>query len=146
MDGREFFIGLGKCFKVWFFSFMMKFREVVLASGRKVFGGKSAENNDELVRVAGRNDLMLHTQAPGSPFVNVGEKPSKKDLKEAAVFCARYSQDWRDNKRNVVVNVFFRRDMKKGIFSKVGSWKVGKAESVVVKKSWILEFEKNEAG
>ena len=119
---------------------VMNFREYVTASGLKVLAGKSSESNDELVKGASRNDVMLHTAAPGSPFVNVGEKPSKKDLKEAAIFCARYSQDWRDSKQDVVVNKFLRSDMKKGIFMKAGSWKVGKSEKVIVKKSEILKL------
>ena len=119
----------------------MKFREFVTAGGLRVFGGKDAESNDDLVRRASRNDVMLHTSAPGSPFVNVGEKPLKKDLKEAAVFCARYSQDWRDGKKDVVVNVFRRCDMKKRIFAKTGSWKVGKSEEIRVKAVDVLKFE-----
>ncbi len=121
---------------------MVKFREYVTASGLRVFSGKSAESNDELVKGAGKNDVMLHTVEPGSPFVNVGEKPSKKDLKQAAIFCARYSQDWRDGKKDVVVNVFLRRDMKKGIFMKAGSWRVKKSERIVVKKGDVLGFWK----
>jgi len=121
---------------------MVNFREYVASSGLRVLGGKSAESNDELVNSAGGNDVMLHTSAPGSPFVNVGEKPSKKDLKEAAVFCAKYSQDWRDGKRDVVVNKFFRRDMKKSSLMKSGTWKVLKQEKVVVKAVDVLGFEK----
>jgi predicted ribosome quality control (RQC) complex YloA/Tae2 family protein len=121
---------------------MVNFREYVTASGLRVLGGKSAESNDELVSRAGRNDVMLHTIAAGSPFVNIGEKPSKKDLKEAAVFCAKYSQAWREGKKDVAVNKFLRSDMKKGIFSKVGSWKVKKSEKIVVKAVDVLKFEK----
>ena len=125
---------------MFFLLVAMKLREFVTTSGLRVFGGKNAESNDELVNRAGRNDVMLHTNAPGSPFVNVGEKPSKKEIKEAAVFCARYSQDWRDSKKDVVVNKFLRSDMKKGIFAKAGSWKIGKSERVVVKKSEVLKL------
>ena len=120
---------------------MVKFREFVTASGLKVFGGRDAESNDELVRAAGRNDVMLHTAEPGSPFVNVGEKPLKKDVKEAAVFCARYSQAWRDGKKDVVVNKFLRVDMKKGIFMKAGTWKVKRSERVLVKKGDIERLD-----
>ena len=120
----------------------MKFREYILSSGLKVFGGRDAENNDELVRAANPKDVLLHTAEPGSPFVNVGGNPSKADLKEAAVFCAKYSQDWRDGKRDVVVNKFFRRDMKKSSLMKSGTWKVLKQEKVVVKAVDVLGFEK----
>ena len=119
---------------------MVKFREYVTVSGLRVFGGRDAESNDKLVWNAKSKDTLLHTSAPGSPFVNVGAGASKKDLKEAAVFCARYSQDWRDSKKDVVVNKFFRRDMKKGIFMKAGSWKVFRQEKMIVKKVDVLGF------
>jgi len=91
---------------------MVKFREVVLKSGRTIYLGKNSETNDELVRSSKKEDLMLHTESPGSPFVRVGVDVSDDELKEAAVVCAKYSQDWRDKKSDVVVNKFFRRDMK----------------------------------
>ena len=120
---------------------MVNFREYITESGLKVLGGKSSETNDELVSQAGPKDVLLHTNAPGSPFVNVGENPSKTDLKEAAVFCAKYSQDWRDSKKDVVVNKFMRRDMDKSPKMKSGTWGVKKQEKVKVKKAEILKFE-----
>jgi len=123
---------------------MVNFRKYVLSSGREVLGGKTAENNDELVLAASRNDVMLHTSAPGSPFVNVGEKPTKKEVDEAAIFCARYSQDWRDNKRDVVVNRFLRGDMDKLPGAKAGSWSVSKQEKIKVKKIDIVKFDEDE--
>jgi len=121
---------------------MVNFREYVTSSGLRVFGGKSAESNDKLVSDAGPSDVLLHTDAPGSPFVNVGEDPSKADLKEAAVFCAKYSQDWRNSKRNVIVNKFLRSDMNKSVLMKAGTWGVKKQEKVRVKAVDILKFEK----
>jgi predicted ribosome quality control (RQC) complex YloA/Tae2 family protein len=123
---------------------MAKFREYVTASELRVVGGKDAESNDELVSNAGAKDVLLHTDAPGSPFVNVGEDPSKENLKEAAVFCARYSQDWRDSKRDVVVNKFLKSDMNKAVDMKTGTWGVKKQDKLKVKKADILRFE-NEA-
>ena len=122
---------------------MVNFREYVTSSGLRVFGGKSAESNDKLVSDAGPSDVLLHTDAPGSPFVNVGEDPSKADLKEAAVFCAKYSQDWRDSKRDVIVNKFLRSNMNKDKKMKAGSWNVSKQENIKVKKSDILKLEKS---
>jgi len=121
---------------------MVNFREYVTSSGLRVLGGKSSESNDELVGRAGSKDVMLHTVASGSPFVNVGENPSKNDLKEAAVFCAKYSQDWRNNKKDVFVNVFKRSDMNKESAMKGGTWGVKKSEKVKVKAVDILKFEK----
>ena len=121
---------------------MVNFREFVTSSGRRVLGGKNSKNNDELVWGAKPNDVLLHTAAPGSPFVNVGEHPSKKDINESAVFCAKFSQDWRNSKRDVVMNVFLRKDMTKDERMKEGSWKVGKEEKIRVKAIDILKFEK----
>ena len=120
---------------------MVNLREFVTTSGLRVLGGKSSESNDKLVFDARPKDVLLHTAAPGSPFVNVGAEPSKKDLKEAAVFCAKYSQDWRDSKRDVVVNVFLRSDMNKSPKMKAGTWGVKKQKTIKVKKGDILKFE-----
>jgi predicted ribosome quality control (RQC) complex YloA/Tae2 family protein len=121
---------------------MVNFRTFVTSSGLRVFGGRDAENNDKLVWDAHPNDVMLHTSAPGSPFVNVGSEASKKDVKEAAVFCAKFSQDWRDSKRDVVVNIFLRKDMDKDKKAKAGSWVVKKQDKLRVKAVDVLKFEK----
>ena len=121
---------------------MVNFRTFVTSSGLRVFGGRDSENNDKLVWEAGPNDVLLHTSAPGSPFVNVGAEASKGDVKEAAVFCAKFSQDWRDAKRDVVVNVFLRKDMEKDKRMKGGTWGVKRQEKMRVRKSEILKYEK----
>jgi len=121
---------------------MVNFREFVTSSGLRALGGKNSENNDELVWGAKPNDVLIHTVAPGSPFVNVGENPVKKDIKEAAVFCAKFSQDWRNSKRDVSVNVFKRCDMEKDKRMKSGAWSVKKDEKIRVKATEILKFEK----
>ncbi|MFH1291232.1 MAG: NFACT RNA binding domain-containing protein [archaeon] len=121
---------------------MAKFREYITSSSLRVLGGKNAENNDELVFAADNKDVLLHTTAPGSPFVNVKENPSKQDIKEAAIFCAKYSQDWRKTKKDVIVNMFKRSDMNKPVIMKVGSWNVKKQKNIKVKAVDILKFEK----
>jgi len=87
------------------------------SSGKLVLAGKSAENNEKLVEQVEPGEIVLHTKAPGSPFVNIKtkdkEKISRKDIEEAAVFCARYSQDWRDNKNYVIVHYFKGKDVYK---------------------------------
>lgn len=120
---------------------MGNFRKFVSSSGLEIFGGKSAKNNDELVFSASADDVLLHTSEPGSPFVNVGNSPSKNDVSEAVVFCAKYSQDWRNAKRDIIVNKFMRRDMNKSPKMKAGTWNVSKQEKVKVKKADILKFE-----
>ncbi|HDL02294.1 MAG TPA: DUF814 domain-containing protein, partial [Candidatus Pacearchaeota archaeon] len=118
------------------------FRTFVTSSGLHVFGGRDSENNDKLVWEAKPNDVLLHTSVPGSPFVNVGTEASKSDVKEAAVFCAKFSQDWRNSKRDVVVNVFLRKDMEKDGRMKGGTWSVKKQEKMRVKAVDVLKFEK----
>jgi predicted ribosome quality control (RQC) complex YloA/Tae2 family protein len=120
---------------------MVNFRKFISSSGLEIFGGKSAENNDELVFSASSDDVLLHTSEPGSPFVNLGNSPSKKDISEAVVFCAKYSQDWRNGKRDIIVNKFKRSDMSKSPKIKSGSWKVSKQEKIKVKKADIFKFE-----
>lgn len=132
---------LGDIFKDYFLVFIMvKFREFVTSSGLKIFGGRDAKSNDDLVWEATPKDILLHTNAPGSPFVNMGESPSKGDIKEAVVFCARYSQDWRDRKSNVIVNEFLRSDMNKEKKMKNGTWAVSKQKKIKVKKGDIIKF------
>ncbi len=85
----------------------MKFREFKTSSGKLVLAGKNEKNNEELVAQAESDELVFHTEKPGSPFVNIkDESPSSDDIKEAAIFCASKSQDWRDNKKDVKVNCF----------------------------------------
>ena len=121
---------------------MVKFRIFELSSGKMIYGGKNAENNDELVWQANPNDVLLHTLAPGSPFVNIGDSPTKQEVNEAAIFCAKFSQDWRDNKKDIIVNKFLKKDTNKEKKAKSGSWTVSKQEKLKVKKADILKLEK----
>jgi predicted ribosome quality control (RQC) complex YloA/Tae2 family protein len=121
---------------------MINFRKFVTSSGLEVFGGRDSANNDKLVWEAKPTDVLIHTVEPGSPFVNVGSEASKKDIKEAAVFCAKFSQDWRDSKRDVGVNVFRRCDMEKDKRMKSGTWSVKKQDRIKVKAADILKLEK----
>lgn len=119
------------------------FREHILSSGKLIFAGKSAEQNDLLVSQAKRNHLLLHTLAPGSPFVNLGEKPTKEEIKEGALLCAIKSQDWRNNRKNVLVHAFLKADCLKEKFSKNGSWSVKKIlDTIKIKKTDLLRLEK----
>jgi len=93
----------------------MKFREFILSTGKKIYLGKSAEDNDELVKeFVGKENIILHTVSPGSPFCVIEDlKPTKKEIKEAGTICASKSQDWRDNKKDVKISVFSGKDVKK---------------------------------
>ncbi len=122
----------------------MRFREFALPSGARALLGRNAENNDELVKkFKGKKNVILHTSSPGSPFCVIGiENPSKEDIAVSGAWCAKYSQDWRDNKKDVLIDVFTGKNVSKGIFMKKGLWKVKKSKSMKIKKSEILKFER----
>lgn len=116
------------------------FREYTLSTGKEIQAGKDATTNDSLVSEANPKDVLLHTLVPGSPFVNVGEDPSKLELKESAAFCASKSQAWRDTKKDVVVNWFYKKDTTKDKKSKSGTWNTKHQGKIVVKKNEILNL------
>ena len=61
----------------------MKFREFKLGKG-KIFLGRDAKNNDELVKkFKGKENVILHTVKPGSPFCVIEKlNPNSKEIKE----------------------------------------------------------------
>jgi predicted ribosome quality control (RQC) complex YloA/Tae2 family protein len=121
-----------------------KFRQFFTSSGRLVLCGKSAENNEELVKQAGAGELVLHTKAPGSPFCNIKEvekKVGKKDIYEAGVFCAKYSQNWKHNHKDVEMHVFLGKDVHKTEGMKTGMFEVKKHKTLIIKKQDIENFE-----
>jgi predicted ribosome quality control (RQC) complex YloA/Tae2 family protein len=125
----------------------MKYREFNLSTGTKIFLGKDSESNDELVKeFKGKENVILHTVEPGSPFCVIDSlNPSEKEIKESAIICASKSQDWRDNKSNVEIHQFTGHDVKKPIFAKSGTWKVsGKLKVISVKKIEIERYKKQE--
>jgi len=123
----------------------MKFREFITRSRKQVLAGRDAESNEKLIEQVLQNEIVLHTKAPGSPFANIknnGKKVSKKDIKEAAVFCARYSQDWRDNKKEVIVHYFLGKDIYKSKAMKSGTFGVRIFKKVIAMKREIQNFDK----
>ena len=116
------------------------FRKFILSTGKEISAGKDAVSNDELVVQSKPKDVLLHTRAPGSPFVNVGENPGKGELKEAAIFCASKSQIWRDVKKDVVVNWFYKKDTTKGKKDKSGLWHTKHEGKIAVKKGEIRKL------
>ncbi|MFH1451707.1 MAG: NFACT RNA binding domain-containing protein [archaeon] len=122
---------------------MVNFREYVTSSGLRVLGGKSESNNEELISQVSPTEIVIHTAQPGSPFVNIKGAALKRDIKEAAVFCAKYSQDWRDSQRDVFVHVFRGADVYKDRKMKLGTFGVKKFDVLKIKKEYILKFEKS---
>ncbi|MCX6749560.1 MAG: NFACT RNA binding domain-containing protein [Candidatus Pacearchaeota archaeon] len=120
----------------------MKFREKILESGTKIILGKDEESNDELMKkFKGKTNLILHTAKPGSPFCVIDNfNPSKEDVYMSGALVAKYSQDWRDNKTDVAVNVFTGKDISKSKLLKPGTWNVKKSKTIIVKKEDILKI------
>ncbi|MCX6746620.1 MAG: NFACT RNA binding domain-containing protein [Candidatus Pacearchaeota archaeon] len=121
----------------------MRFREFITDSGKKVLAGKNAEQNEEIVKeFEGKSNVILHTAAPGSPFCVIEDlKPNKKDIKKAAIFCAKKSQDWRDNKNDVLIHIFTGKDVYKKKSMKTGMFGVKKFDVIKIKKKDIENFE-----
>lgn len=120
----------------------MRFREFITGSGKKVLCGKDAEQNEELVKqFIGKDNRIFHTAKPGSPFCVIEKlKHGKKDEKETAIFCASKSQDWRDNKGDVEVNIFRGEDVYKTKNMKTGMFGVKKFRTIIVTKKEIERF------
>ena len=120
----------------------MNFRKILTKDGTEVIMGKNKEQNEALVKeFIGKSNFILHTATPGSPFCVITKKPKEGDKKEIAVYCARYSQDWRDNKKDVKVSVFTGKDVYKLKSMPTGTFGVKKSKTMVVKKDSILKLE-----
>jgi predicted ribosome quality control (RQC) complex YloA/Tae2 family protein len=123
----------------------MEPRESTLPSGTKIFLGKNSENNDELVKsYQGKENILLHTAKPGSPFCVIDKikpKPTKEEIKISAIICASKSQDWRDNKGDVIVHVFTGKDVYKENIMKSGTWGIKKKPKLIkIKKGEIEKY------
>jgi len=122
----------------------MKFREFVTSSEKKVLCGRDAESNELLVKqFIGKGNKIFHTEKPGSPFCVIAKalNLSKKDEKEAAIFCASKSQDWRDNKNDVVMHAFTGKDVYKKRGMKTGMFGIRKFKEIRVKKKEIEKLK-----
>lgn len=123
----------------------MKPRELILSTGTIIFLGKNSANNDELVEKYHRKEnVILHTAKPGSPFCVIDKlNPIEEEIKESAIICASKSQDWRDNKKDVLVHVFSGKDVEKEKGMKEGTWRVkSKPKLIKVRKKDIEEWTK----
>ncbi len=128
----------------------MKPREFILESGTRIFLGRNSENNDELVKIfEGKGNIIFHTAKPGSPFCVIEnredkKKPTKQDIKQSAIICASKSQDWRDNKKDVIVHQFTGKDVYKEKKMKSGTWGIKKKPKIIkVRKSEIEAWMKS---
>jgi len=85
--------------KEWF----EKFRWFDSSEGMLVIGGRDATSNEVLLkRYTNPEDLVLHAEAHGAPFIVVktgGAQPTVETLHEAAQACVSYSRLWKDGIR-----------------------------------------------
>lgn len=124
-----------------------KYRWFLTASKKIVIGGKSATQNEELLKKTRDKDyIVMHTSSPGSPFaIILAEKKlvSATDLEETAVFTACFSQQWKQGKKKVQVDIFSLSQVYKLKGMKIGSWGVkGKVNRKLVSLVLVLTEQK----
>jgi len=105
-----------------------RFRWFVTSSGKIVIGGKSAEQNEDVVKnYIDKEDIILHTALPGSPFLVIkseGKNITEEDIKEAAIFCASFSQQWKKGMKKTEIHIFAPVQISKGKGDKKGTFNV----------------------
>ncbi len=126
-----------------------KYKWFFTSNGKLVVGGKSAEQNDELlarVKKSGEDFIVMHTSEPGSPFSVIIEEPKKvgkEDMKEAAIFTGCFSRAWRAGKRKAIVDIFKASQVYKMKGMKTGTWGVrGNIEHKDVELKLVLTKQK----
>ncbi len=118
-----------------------KFRWFYTSSGKLVIGGKSAEQNEEIMMHVKKEDVIMHTAAPGSPFCIVNN-PDKTDIQEVAEFTAGFSQDWKRGKKKSEVHIFRAEQVVKKKSMKTGTFGiVGEPEQKTVDLKLGLDFQ-----
>ena len=117
------------------------FRRIETKNKTIIVGGKDAESNEEIIKQAEKGEFVFHTKNPGSPFVNIKGKPKAGDLKFAAIFCAKYSRDWKQNKKDVEVHYFKAEDISKDKNMKTGTFGVKNLKKIRIKREEIIKFE-----
>jgi len=118
------------------------------SSGKLVVGGKSDSQNELVLRHFLKPDyVVMHTSKPGSGFMIIrGEKPSKKDLDECAVFCGCFSKQWKGLKSGrdkISIDIFKGEDVYKEKGMKLGTFGVrGKKKTIKIKPELVLVIQK----
>ena len=126
-----------------------KYKWFFTSSGKLVVGGKSAEQNDALLKEITKNHkdhIVMHTSSPGSPFsviLSDMSKITKKDLEECASFTGCFSRAWKQRERKVEVHIFKSSELHKERSMKTGTWGVkGKVNKIKVKLELVLIKQK----
>jgi predicted ribosome quality control (RQC) complex YloA/Tae2 family protein len=90
--------------KEWF----EKFRWFISSDGFLVIGGRDATTNEIVIKkYTDKNDIVFHTELPGSPFVVIknpeNKEIPKQTIKESAEFCASFSKSWKASRTTAEV-------------------------------------------
>jgi len=121
-----------------------KYRWCFTSSGTLVIGGKSDSQNEEVVKEARANEVVLHTKSPGSPFCVIKEfiEETAEEIKEAAVFCACFSQAWKKGKGAIEVHIFTKGQINKSSSMKKGTFGInGNIKKIKVEPKLYLDFQ-----
>ncbi len=120
------------------------FRWFFTSNNILVVGGKSDEQNEFILKNYLKPDyIVMHTSAPGSPFCVIqSDNPNKKDLEEAGIFCACFSQQWKLGKKVIEIDVFKGEQIYKTASMKTGTFgvRVGK-KTIKVKPELVLVIQ-----
>lgn len=109
-----------------------------------VVGGKNDEQNElALDSFLKPNYIVMHTSAPGSPFMIIqSNNPSKKDIEETAIFCACFSQQWKLGKNLIEVDMFKGEQIYKKSKMKMGTFGIrGCVKTIKVKPELVLVIQ-----
>jgi len=120
-----------------------KYRWFFTSSGKLVIGGKSATQNDDLLKNLKRQEddfVIMHTVTPGSPFsiiLSPIKDVNESDLEETAIFTGCFSRAWRSGKKREQIHIFKLSQIYKNSKMKTGTWGVN---APIEKKSVSLEL------
>lgn len=117
------------------------FREFTTENDAIILAGKNDEGNEALISQVEKEEEVFHTKEAGSPFVNIKGEAKKSDVKIAAIICAKFSRDWKKNKKDVEVHQFKGKDVYKKKGMKEGTFGVKKYKVIKVKKEDIEKWK-----
>lgn len=127
-----------------------KYRWFITSSGKLVVGGKSAAQNESLLKElkSSKDDrIVMHTSSPGSPFSVILEdikSVKKSDIEQTAIFTASFSRAWREGKSKAPVDVFKLSDLYKLKSMKEGTWGVkNKIKTLSAPLQLVLTMQKS---
>ncbi len=109
-----------------------------------VVGGKSdAQNEIVLKEFSKPNYVIMHTSLPGSPFMVIqSDNPSKNDIEETAIFCACFSQQWKQGKKTIEIDIFKCEQIYKTPGMKTGTFGVkGNKKNIKVRPELVVVIQ-----